>query len=132
MTTAFDSAIEASRIAGTRELTGRLIDERRVARRLVKSIFARGYAVTVYDGEEYVTFAKHEEGKPGLTRDLGEVMRGIFSTDEDIVYAIQPMADGSYRRVGWFHLIYGNSGEELIANYVDNPECNDIYNSVAR
>jgi hypothetical protein len=81
--------------------------ERTITRRIVKAALAKGYTVSVYDGEEFA-----------LRRSSSEraIMKAIYSTDEDTL-----VMHGGERRIGQIYLVWGN-GEDVVTDYTDCPE----------
>jgi hypothetical protein len=95
------------------ETAERIIGERAVIRRLVTEALKRGLTVSINDGEEWAL--KHSVK-------LTEVMSAIMSTDEDYLRLCN--ADKSIAAT--FHLIYGNSPEEVIADCSTNALANEL------
>lgn len=91
--------------------------ERRVAGRLIRAALDLDYTVSVNDGEETTV---------RRARTWAPVMEALATTGEDYV----TMHDRDGNRVGVFYLVYGNddTGEELIADHSDNPDCEALYN----
>lgn len=112
-------AVRAASKAGNHALAKRLIAERRIGRELVKTILRRGYILRVHDGEEYSPFFTTQ----------GNAFKWMFSTDEDVIHAYTKTnaTPGSIARVAWFHLVYGNSGYDVISDHA----ANDIGNAIA-
>lgn len=90
--------------------------EAKVARRLITEIMARGYAVSVYDGEE--TTVKR-------SRKFSEILAAMGTTGSDVILA----RDKAGECVARFLLVYGNAedGSELIADHSDNDIAEGIY-----
>lgn len=82
--------------------------ERKIYSRIVKDALADGYGVSVYDGEEYAL---------KNSTSYKEIMDAGFSTDQDALVFVK---NGD--RVGWVSLIYGNSGWDVISDYVATDE----------
>ena len=93
--------------------------EARVARKLVDSLLARGWIVSVFDGEDTVLFNSRR-------REL--ILAAMGSTGSDTI-SIRTENTG---RVAWFMLVYGNAedGSELIADYSDNDITEGIYSAL--
>uniref|UniRef100_A0AAU6W0E3 DUF551 domain-containing protein n=1 Tax=Pseudomonas phage Ghual01 TaxID=3138534 RepID=A0AAU6W0E3_9CAUD len=91
------------------ETAQRLIGERRVLRRLLNAIRGSGYTFRINNGEDF---------ECDFTQDVVTGMDACMATDEDhvVVYRARP-DDGTYERIGKFWLVYGNSPEEVIADY---------------
>jgi hypothetical protein len=98
---------------GNNALANRIEDERRMASGLVRACLAKGYLITVDNGED------RPIRKSGSYRAIMDV---LWQTDEEYVTIHDP--DGLRR--GCFFLVYGNSGEELICDYTDNEACHEI------
>lgn len=112
--TAFDTYIANALEKGDRKLARRLREEKRMASALVKAVIARGFSVSI-DNREAVEIKK--------SRSHRDVMAVMFLTDEE--YVLLHDADG--QRAGWFFLVYGNSGPELINDHADNEACRTIW-----
>jgi hypothetical protein len=93
--------------------------EAKIARRLVKSILARGLTVSVYDGEE-TTLAR--------SKDRAAILAAMGTTGCDTLTA----RNDSGARVASFMLVYGNAedGSELIADHSAGDTALDIYDSL--
>jgi len=106
--TAFDKYIDDTP-------TGRRIAaEKRLATAVVDAILKRGFRVSVYDGEGWAVRRSNY---------LDHILKELFATDEDYIH----IRTETNAKVGWFHLVYGNSGWDLISDYSDNEVCNDIW-----
>lgn len=121
--TGFDEAIADARTPGHRnyspELYFRIRAEKRMATALVTASIQRGFTVSVNDGGEWVV--KRSTNK-------AEIMAALFSTDEDQIV----IRDQDGNRSGWFQLIYGNDGHDVVSDYSDNAVCNAIWEEVLR
>lgn len=95
--------------------------ERGVATRLVRAAIHAGYAVSVYDGEEYTVKRSRRER---------QILAALASTEEDWLV----IRDSAGERLGSLRLIWGNdaTGEELIADYTDKPEIEALANAAQR
>lgn len=93
--------------------------EAQVARMLVNAALRDGYALSVSDGEEWTVERSRSEA---------EILDALATTGGDVVRLWTQ--DGATR--GWFYLVYGNAedGSELIADYTDNPICNELWEEV--
>lgn len=90
-------------------------EEAAVARRLVRKAIEAGYKLSVNDGEEWTV--------KGST-DRKAVLEALASTGADTI-RVRTM-EGA--KVGDLNLIYQNGpGDELIADYSDNPATNALY-----
>lgn len=83
--------------------------EKRAAGRIIRRALAQGYLVSVNDGEEWTVKRSTK---------LREIMASLCSTDSDLV--LLRKADGA--RIGSILFIWGNSPEEVAADYTDKPE----------
>lgn len=97
----------------------RLIGERKVLRKLLNAIREDGYHFRINNGEDFET--EH-------TQDVELAMSNCMATDEDyvVVYRIRP-DDGTFQRIGKFWLVYGNSPEEVIADYGTNESMESMF-----
>jgi hypothetical protein len=93
--------------------------EATVARKLVRTILAAGYQVSVHDGEEILL--KRSTRFSDIVGVLGE-------TDESVL----TIRDANNERVGAIALIWGNdpSGEELIADYTNCDEIRRLIDGI--
>jgi hypothetical protein len=91
--------------------------ERTQANKLVDAALAKGWTVSVCDGEEW-TVKKSTDAKA--------IKASLMSTDEDILRFRR--ADGT--KIGMVVLVYGNSPEELFSDHSDNEEINALVKSV--
>lgn len=90
--------------------------EARVAKNLVETLLDRGYPITIeWLGED--DFAVVE------SRDRDEILKQMAATGMEYVTAV----GGPY-----FFLVYGNAedGSELISDYADTPEANEIWEAL--
>jgi hypothetical protein len=86
----------------------RMFVERVIVSSTIRALLGAGYQIDVCDGEEDV-----------LTRcsDHDEVIKHMFTTDEDYIYGVK---DG--KRRGWVRFIYGNSGYDVMNDCTTNLE----------
>lgn len=82
--------------------------ERQVAEKVVRSFLARGWSVSVNDGEETVL---------DRSTDLAAIAAAMATTDENTLFAYS--ADG--KKCGFVWLIYGN-GCDVISDYTANAK----------
>jgi hypothetical protein len=80
--------------------------EARIAKSIVKSGLAKGYAVSVNDGGEWVV---------KRSTDAKDIIAALFSTDADYIR----FRTASGERVGTVFLVYGNDGWDVINDYTD-------------
>jgi hypothetical protein len=92
--------------------------EATVARKLIRIILDKGYAISVFDGEEWVV---------KVSTDRKAIIRAVGSTGEDLIRIRE-----FDKHVGSFWLVYGNAddGSELIADHTDNELCNEIWSEL--
>ena len=88
--------------------------EMRICNRLVRNALAKGYLISVYDGEEFAL---------KRSASYAAIKSAMFSTDSDQL--VFRRADGT--KAGVVLLIYGN-GEDVISDYSDNEETNTLVN----
>ena len=78
------------------------LTETQVATKLVQFLLARGYALSVNDGEETtVHMSKNEQ----------EILPAMFTTDEEILYVNCTVTN---KMLGYIELIYGNGADCII------------------
>jgi hypothetical protein len=96
--------------------------ERNVISRFLDLVLAKGWYVSMDDGEE-VTVRR--------SQDKSAIMAAMATTEEDYlrVYSNPEDKKTADDRIGWFRIIYGNAedGSELIADYSANDLCEDIW-----
>jgi hypothetical protein len=83
--------------------------EKTAAGKVIDRALAKGYLISVNDGEEWVV-------KKSVKRK--EIMDALQSTDSDLLKIRKP--DGE--KVGVIYLVWGNSPEEVVCDYSSNPE----------
>ena len=86
--------------------------EQKIVGKLLDDILAGGFAISVYDGEEYQVMR---------SRNLDEIKPEIGATDLTYVY----VSDQSGRRLGGIMLINGND-HDIISDYSDNVMINAL------
>jgi hypothetical protein len=86
-----------------------IAQEKTAAGKIIDRALAKGYLISVNDGEEWVV-------KKSVKRK--QIMDALQSTDEDYLMIRKP--DGE--KVGTIWLVWGNSPEEIAADYTDKPE----------
>jgi hypothetical protein len=119
MNTGFDSAIHAAEDRGERDLARRIKAEKRMCVALVTACLKRGFAISVSDGEDWPV---------KRSTDKAAILAALFSTDEDVI--VIRARDGS--KAGWFQLIYGNDGFDVVSDYSVTDACEAIWNEVVR
>lgn len=119
--TGFDSAIADATDPDHRNyslpLAPRIRAEKRMCTALVDGCLKRGYAISVSDGEDWPV---------KRSTDKAEIMAALFSTDEDVIV----IRDSEGNKAGWFQMIYGNDGWDVVSDYSANPVCEAIWNEV--
>jgi hypothetical protein len=91
----------------------RLKLELSIVRRIVKDALARGYTVSVCDGEEWTVKRSTK---------LGEIIAATRTTDEDILRF--RTADDAL--VGTVFLVYGNEPYEVVNDYSANEATEEL------
>jgi hypothetical protein len=86
-----------------------IVAEKRAVGKIIDRALAKGYLISVNDGEEWVV-------KQSAKRK--EIMAALASTDSDSL--VIRKADG--KKVGSIYLVWGNSPEEVVCDCSDNPE----------
>ena len=84
--------------------------ESRIASRAVSALLAAGYSLSVAQGGE--------DEQPATTSKR-KIMELLGECDEDylFVYAPAPSQIKAGWKIGWVHLVYGNDGNDVIADY---------------
>jgi hypothetical protein len=93
-------------------------EEAAIARKLVNAALAKGWLVTVYDGEEIAVSG---------SADRDAIFDAMNSTECDILRFRSPNDEPEF--MGWVALIWGN-GEDLISDYSDNKAITALVESV--
>jgi hypothetical protein len=75
-----------------------------IARKLVDTILARGFSISVNDGEETVLIR---------SKNKAEILEAMASTDHDWLYVF----DGNDHRLGAIMIVWGN-GTDIITDWV--------------
>lgn len=119
MKSAFSKAAERARERGEVRLARRIEAERRICFKLVDVLLAEGCAVSVDYGD----------GDPDCSksRKRDEIRAALFACDMEALIAYR---DGE--RVGWWSLIYGNDGWDVVSDYWANDFCEAIWNDHLR
>lgn len=113
----FTDAINRAKARNWPEGARRMELERRMASALVKECLRRGFSLTVNNGEDS-TVVKSTSYRA--------VMDALWQTDEEYLM----LHDATGKKHGWFFLVYGNDGWDLISDYSMNNATNDIWNEV--
>lgn len=85
--------------------------EAQVAKAFIADMFAHGYKLAVYDGEEYALKASDSEA---------DIIAAMGTTGEDHLFVIDPTKPKGERRVGWAFFVYGNAASEVINDHSGN------------
>lgn len=113
----FHEAIARCKARGADKVANRIELERKMVSALVRHALAEGMTVSVNDGDEW-TLVKSDSYEA--------IFDALCTTDTDTIMLRR--ADGS--KVGWFQLIYGNDGYDVIADYGVNEDTDRIWNTV--
>lgn len=77
--------------------------ERKIIRSLINDGLDSGYTISVSNGEEPATEPMNS---------VGRIMKSMFATDEErLIFYMDGM------RAGWVCLVYGNDGDDVVADY---------------
>ena len=90
-------------------LAQRIQIEKDIATKIVDDALARDYSVSVFDSEEW-TVKK--------SRDRNEIIQALMTTDEDTLSFNKQGGE----RIGWVYLVYGNTGWDVICDYIVNDD----------
>jgi len=114
MTNPFHAAARKIEKMDRRSATAKRIRcEGRIVAALVAAGLARGYTVSVSDGEEFTI---------NRSTDAAAILAATFSTDMDTLRFRE--ADGT--SVGWFDLVYGNDGYDVISDHSANKGSEEL------
>lgn len=114
----FHAAIARCKARGALDVAKRIEVERKIVSALVRHALAEGMLVSVDDGGDELALSKSSS--------YDEVFNSVGATDLD--YLILHRADGT--KVGWFQLVYGNDGHDVVADYGLNDDTDHIWNTV--
>ena len=98
--------------------------ERRIRNKIVDVAIDTGYAVAVFDGEEWACKA---------TTVKKDAKDALGSVDMEHIHIMEPNPDFDptkergpenrmWKQFGWVYLVYGNDGYDVIADYTTNLE----------
>lgn len=89
--------------------------EKRIVRRVIKSVLAAGYYVSLNNGGE------EDEYRGNVRKDI---LKEMFATDDEHLYLFtqQQALDGYKKPSGWVYFVYGNDGWDVICDYTVNLE----------
>ncbi len=123
MKTGFDQAIKDARDPDHRNfshtLARRIRAEKRMCVALVNACIDRGFSVSVFDGEEWTV---------KRSTDRERILMALFSTDQDLL----KIHDAAGQSAGWFELVYGNDGHDVVSDFTANEVCSNIWDDVLR
>ena len=91
-------------------------NDQQALRALVSDILARGYSISVNDGEDWPV---------KRSTDLAEICDAAASVDESLLRLRRP--DGS--TAGVIDLVFGNAPDELISDHTDTPELDAVFDA---
>lgn len=106
--------------------------EKDIVHRAVAALFATGYAVTVFDGEEDVITVEatcqhycgtSEHSLKAVDAVMGALVNpdGTWATDDAVLHATPYQGQNKGLRKGWIALVFGN-GPDVISDYTTNLE----------
>jgi len=104
----FAKAIAENIERGDKEYAHKIRCWERHARKVVLAAINAGFSVGVNDGEE--TTLTH-------SRDVGAIMKALFSTDEDYLLFFKNEKEPAF---GWVFLVYGNGIDDLTSDWTTN------------
>ena len=99
---------------GSTALAKRIRTEGRICAALIDAVLAKGATISINNGEEYSV---------KRSTDKTAIMAGMFETDSDTLLA----RDAEGERLGWWDLVYGNDGYDVISDYSANDFCEAIW-----
>lgn len=80
--------------------------EKKIFSKVVKTALEKGYALSVFDGEEYPIKESYK---------YSDIMAEFGATDDE--YLVIHDVD---KKIGWVRFIYGNDGYDVISDYTYN------------
>jgi hypothetical protein len=86
------------------------------AMRYINKALAKGYSISVNDGEEWTV---------KRSTDAKVIRAALQSTDSDIIR----MRNGAGETIGIIYFVWGNSPDEVVCDYSDNELTNEIVGS---
>lgn len=115
----FTTYAKAAEDRGELRLAKRIRIEGRIAAALVDAILSHsGMVISVNDDEN-----GNGDWVVKRSTDKAAIMAALFSTDGDLIVA----RDANGERLGWWSLIYGNDGFDVISDYWANDFCEAIW-----
>ena len=100
----FKKYADEAKASGNMAVFRRIMMERRIAFKIIDMALADRHEVSVNDGEEWTVIR---------SKDKAELRNSLFTTDEDQIVIRHNDGD----KMGWFHLVYGNDGYDVIADH---------------
>ena len=88
-------------------------EERFVVKQIVGRALDKGYLLSVFDGEEYPI--RHSDDAEAVMAELGHC-------DEEWLQ----VANADRKRIGAIFLVYGNDPDEVVCDYTDKAEIEEI------
>lgn len=113
----FTNYADAAMDRGDLHTAKRIKVEGRVCAALIDALLAKGALISVNNGEEW---------NVKTSTDKATIIGGLFETDMDTLLARD--ADGN--KLGWWSLIYGNDGYDVISDYSANDFAESIWNEI--
>lgn len=110
----FKKYADKAKADGNGALFRRIMMERRIAFKIVELALADGHTVSVSDGEEFTV---------KRSRDKEALRAALFTTDEDLIVVRNAAGD----KLGWFQMIYGNDGYDVVSDYSANDYSESLY-----
>jgi hypothetical protein len=97
-----------------RKLNKRIKEEQKVVKKIVESAIRLGFMVSVFDGEEYPV-------KRSVNKAL--ILENTYTTDMDrLSFRVKTTGDA----IGSVLLVYGNLASEVMADWTDNTNIEEI------
>ena len=88
----------------------------------IKLLLDRGYAIAVFDGEEFTTKKHNAESLKKNVFRFDYFLRHMKTTDEDYLMVYEERRDPSQHRVGWVRFVYGNESHEVLCDHTMSLE----------
>ena len=90
--------------------------EREIVDALIDSAIEQDYHLGVHDGDEFTV---------RNSIDKVEITEALFTVDDETLILYR---NGS--RCGWFRLVHGNDGYDVVVDYLDNEHCRTVIATV--
>jgi len=88
-------------------------DERFIVKQIVGRALDKGYLLSVFDGEEFPV---------RYSDDAEAVMAEMGHCDEEWLQ----LSNADRKRIGMIFFVYGNDPEEVVCDYTDKPEIEEL------